>query len=173
MSHTQTEPMGAPIRSLDRMIHSLLGWLACGAAFIAPPVVRIALAIPFLKSGLTKWSGWLDVSPTAQFLFESMFQLHLFGHAYGFPFPDDLAHIDAVAEVVLPVLLLAGLATRFSALGLLVMTGVIQLTVPAGWANFHLPWAGLALSIIAMGPGPLSLDHMIARWTRRRRPSSP
>lgn len=173
MSSTHIEPMSSPIRSLDRIIHSLIGWLAWGAVFLAPPVARIALAVPFLKSGLTKWSGWFSIAPSADFLFESMFQLHLFGGTYSFPFPDVLAHLDAVAEVALPILLLAGLATRFSALGLLVMTGVIQLTVPAGWANFHLPWAGLALSIMAMGPGPLSLDRVIARRSRRRLPSSP
>ena len=59
------------------------------------------------------------------------------------------------------VLLVIGLATRFSALGILVMTGVIQLVVPEGWANFHLPWAALAVAIIALGPGTLSLDHLI------------
>jgi putative oxidoreductase len=67
---------------------------------------------------------------------------------------------------VLPVLLVIGLATRFSALALLVMTGVIQLVVPEGWANFHLPWAGLALAIIALGPGALSLDHLLERLPR-------
>jgi putative oxidoreductase len=76
------------------------------------------------------------------------------------------AYLDSIAEIVLPVLLVIGMATRFSALGLLVMTGVIQLVVPEGWANFHLPWAGLALAIIALGPGPLSLDHLLERWPR-------
>lgn len=65
------------------------------------------------------------------------------------------------AELILPALLIVGLATRFSALGLLLMTGVIQLVFPEGWANFHLYWAALALSVMALGPGGLSLDHLI------------
>jgi putative oxidoreductase len=77
--------------------------------------------------------------------------------------PAAVAFLDGVAEIALPVLLVIGLATRFSALGLLVMTGVIQLVVPEGWANFHLPWAALAVAIIAIGPGGLSLDHLIDR----------
>ena len=82
--------------------------------------------------------------------------------------PDTLALLDSVAEIALPVLLVIGLATRFSALGLLVMTVVIQLVVPEGWANFHLPWASLAVAIIALGPGKLSLDHLIAlSWSWR------
>jgi putative oxidoreductase len=54
-----------------------------------------------------------------------------------------------------------GLATRFSALGLLVMTIVVQLTVPDGWP-VHVTWAAMALGIMAWGPGRLSLDHLIA-----------
>jgi putative oxidoreductase len=41
------------------------------------------------------------------------------------------------------------------------MTAVIQLIVPDGWANFHLPWATMAIALIAIGPGRLSLDHGI------------
>ncbi len=48
------------------------------------------------------------------------------------------------------------------------MTGVIQLIVPEGWANFHLPWAALAVAIIAAGPGPLSLDHVLEHHFQAR-----
>jgi putative oxidoreductase len=143
-----------------------LEWLARAAQVVAPPVLRIALAVPFFKSGLTKWDGFLSLSPAATFLFEEEFKLHIFGQAYDFPLPNAFAYLDSIAEIVLPVLLVVGLATRFSALGLLVMTGVIQLVVPEGWANFHLPWAGLALAIIALGPGALSLDRLLERWPR-------
>jgi putative oxidoreductase len=101
------------------------------------------------------------LSPAAVFLFEDEFKLHILGQAYDFPLPTAVAFLDSIAEIVLPVLLVIGLATRFSALGLLAMTGVIQLVVPEGWANFHLPWAALAVAIIALGPGTLSLDHLI------------
>ncbi len=152
-----------PFASATVLIGALAGWIGWVASFVARPLLRVALAIPFLRSGLTKWDGFLSLSPAAQYLFEEMFQLHLFGRTYPFPAPDIVAYIDAVAEIVLPVLLLAGLATRFSAFGLLVMTGVIQLTVPEGWANFHLPWAALAVAIMALGPGALSLDRLIER----------
>ena len=151
----------APVRSLlDRM--------ARFAGLVAPPLLRIALAVPFFRSGLTRWDGFLALSPSAQFLFEEEFKLHLFGATYDFPIPDTMAFIDSVAEIVLPILLVLGLATRLSALGLLIMTGVIQLVVPEGWANFHLPWAALAVAIVAIGPGHLSLDHLVARFIERR-----
>ena len=43
----------------------------------------------------------------------------------------------------------------------------IQLTVPDGWANFHLPRASMALASIALGPGPLSLDRAIGMVAKR------
>lgn len=157
------------VRSFPTRIHSLVGWIGWVAGFVAPPLLRAALAIPFLRSGLTKWNGFLALSPVAQYQFEEMFQLHLFGGTYSFPAPDLVAYIDGVAEIVLPALLILGLATRFSAFGLLVMTGVIQLTVPDGWANFHLPWAALAVAIMALGPGAMSLDGLLARAISKSR----
>jgi putative oxidoreductase len=155
------------IATIEKATREALEWLARAAQVVAPPVLRIALAAPFFKSGLTKWDGFLSLSPAATFLFEDEFKLHIFGQAYDFPLPTAFAYLDSVAEIVLPVLLVIGLATRFSALALLVMTGVIQLVVPEGGANFHLPWAGLALAIIALGPGALSLDRLLERWPRR------
>jgi putative oxidoreductase len=156
----------SPTTPWDHSVHRircLLGALARSAAMLTPIAARFALAVPFLRSGLTKWSGWFAVSPVADALFESIFKLHLFGHVYDYPIPDVLAHLDAVAEIVLPVLLILGLATRLSALCLLVMIGVIQLTVPSAWVNFHLPWAALALTLITVGAGPLSIDFAIDR----------
>jgi putative oxidoreductase len=65
-----------------------------------------------------------------------------------------------LAEIILPVLLVLGLTTRAAALGLLVMTLVIQLTVPAGWP-LHITWAAMALGVMAWGPGRWSLDQLM------------
>lgn len=133
------------------------------ARHIAPPVLRIALALPFLRSGLTRWDGFLSLSLGTQFLFEEQFKLHIFGGEYALPAPDQLSLATAIAEIVLPALLIIGLGTRLAALVLLVMTGVVQLVFPDGWANFHLYWAALATSILAIGPGVTSIDHWISR----------
>ena len=153
---------------LAAIIRAALDWLEWIAHFIAPPVLRIALSVPFYRSGLTKWDGFLSLSPSAVYLFQDDFRLHLFGGTYGFPASAIMAHLVGSAEIVLPVLLVIGLATRFAALGLLVMTGIIQLVVPDGWANFHLPWASMAIAILALGPGPLSLDFLSDRIARRQ-----
>nr|WP_280821142.1 DoxX family protein [Mesorhizobium soli] len=148
---------------INRAANRALSGLERLALVIAPPVLRIALAVPFFRSGLTRWDGFLSLSPGAAYLFEEEFKLHILGGTYDFPMPLVIAYITGIAEIVLPVLLVLGLGTRFAALGVLIMTGVIQLVVTDGWANFHLPWAAMALGIMALGPGPLSLDHALGR----------
>ena len=79
------------------------------------------------------------------------------------PYPEIAAYVSAVAEHLFPVLLVIGLASRFSALALLVMTTVIEVFVyPGAWPT-HGVWATCFLIVIARGPGLLSLDHLIAR----------
>ena len=130
---------------------------------LASIALRFALAVPFFKSGLTKWDGFLQLSDTPLILFSQEFKLHLFGYAIDYPFPTLMAWGSSIGEIVLPILLAIGLFTRFSALGILLMTAMIQLTIPDGWANFHLPWAAMALAIIVIGPGKLSLDALLRR----------
>lgn len=142
--------------------------LAAFAGWLAPPALRIALALPFLRSGMTRWDPFPQLSLATTYLFEYEFKLHLFGHAIALPAPLYYAYATSVAEIVLPALLLLGLATRWAALGLLLMTLVIQLVVPEGWRNFHLYWAAIALGIMALGPGRLSVDALLRRWAAAR-----
>ncbi len=51
-------------------VHDGVRWLISIAAFLAPPVMRIALALPFLRSGLTRWDGFLSLSAGTVYLFE-------------------------------------------------------------------------------------------------------
>jgi putative oxidoreductase len=131
---------------------------------IAPLALRVALAVPFFRSGLTKWDSFGKLSETATYLFTDEFRLHVFGRQIPYPAPELMAYLAGFAEIALPVLLVLGLGTRYAALGLLLMTAIIQLTIPDGWANFHLPWAAMALALIAWGAGPFSLD----RWLGAR-----
>lgn len=154
----RTAPM-LPLALLTRVTRVL----TMAAIFAAPPVLRVALALPFIRSGMTRWDGFLSISPSTSFLFTEMFKLHILDAEYPIPFPDGVAFLVGSAELALPALLIVGLATRYAALGLLLMTGVIQLVVPDGWANFHLYWAALALAIIALGGGALSIDSLLFR----------
>jgi len=124
--------------------------------------LRFGLAVPFWRSGINKWDGFLQLNDVAVLLFSSEFKLHLPGGPYAFPVPDTMAFATGSAEILLPILLVLGLATRLAALGLLVITLVVQLTVPDGWP-VHVTWAAMALGIMAWGPGRVSLDHLIER----------
>ncbi len=124
-------------------------------------VLRIALATPFWRSGINKWDSFFQLNDVAILLFSGEFKLHLPGGPYAFPAPEAMAFLVACAEILFPILLVLGLAARLAASALLVMTLVVELTVPDGWP-VHITWAAMALGIMAWGPGRLSLDHWLS-----------
>ena len=125
-------------------------------------VMRAALAVPFWKSGILKWDGFLKLSDVAVTLFTDEFMIHLPGGPYHYPAPTVMAFLSGCGEITFPVLLVLGLFTRFAALGLLGMTVIVELTVTDGWP-VHITWAAMALGIMAWGPGRISLDHLVRR----------
>lgn len=127
-------------------------------------IARFAAASVFWRSGQTKVEGFLQIKDTTFFLFREEYKVPLLP-------PDLAAYLTAAAEHVFPVLLVVGLASRLSALGLMIMTAVIQLFVyPTGWPE-HILWFALLLLILARGPGAISLDHLI--WGRRQPIAAP
>ena len=121
-------------------------------------VTRLALAGIFWRSGRTKVEEGtsLTISDTTYFLFE---------HEYtGLPLPVDLAvPLATYAEHAFPILLVAGLFTRFAALSLLVMTLVIQFFVyPDAWWATHILWVAMAAILVSRGGGLFSLDALLA-----------
>lgn len=145
-----------------RSIATTRDWVRAAAwSPLVQLVLRVALAVPFWKSGILKWDGFLKLSDNAVALFEA-FELHLPGGPYPYPAPAEMAFAAGCFEVLMPVLLVLGFGTRFAAAALLAMTFVIQLTVPDGWP-IHLTWAAMALALMAHGAGPLSIDQVLAR----------
>lgn len=135
--------------------------------------LRVVAAHPFFASGQTKIEGPTiggDVFGADVTVQIPMAVRHatfaLFAEEYKLPFisPTIAAYIATALEVALPVLLLLGLLTRLSALGLLAMTLIIQIFVyPDAWWTAHAYWAALLIVIIARGPGAISLDHLLFR----------
>jgi putative oxidoreductase len=151
--------LGAFIDRAERLVQSV------ALHSLVQLVMRVALAVPFWKSGILKWNGFLQLSDVAVALFTDEFMLHLPGGPYHYPVPTVMAFLSGCGEIMFPVLLVLGLGTRFAALGLLFMTLVVELTVPDGWP-IHLTWAAMALGIIAWGPGLVSIDGWFTKVYR-------
>jgi len=72
------------------------------------------------------------------------------------------------AEFILPIMLVLGLGTRFAALGLLIMTALIQIYVmPQALWSAHVYWASMLLVLLSLGAGQISVDHIIRLIARR------
>ena len=131
---------------------------------------RLAIGLVFFNSGQTKLQG-TPICLGGHFCFKpNPFNLApstftLFENDYALPFlpPWIAAHSAAMAEFSLSILLFAGLATRFSALGLLGMTLVIEIFVYPYAYVVHGTWATIFLMLIKFGPGKISLDQILAR----------
>ncbi|WP_299437821.1 DoxX family protein [uncultured Rhodospira sp.] len=141
-------------------------WLAITGAGAAVPLwviglfARLGIAGVFWRSGQTKVSGW-EITNSTYFLFQDEYAVPVLP-------PELAAQIATAAEHLFPILLILGLFTRLSALGLLGMTAVIQVFVyPGNWPE-HTLWATALLLLLLRGPGPVSLDALFGRlWCRR------
>ncbi len=149
-------------------------------------LLRLLVARVFLLSGLTKWDGPFQFNTDKYdlFLYEFFCPDPPVPGALQLCSPETLDYAEGsetvsiikgiaittgVLEVVLPVLLILGLFSRFSALALLFMTLFIQLAVFPTWDHWWNPavwWAMSLFVILANGPGIMSLD----RWLGIEKP---
>lgn len=121
---------------------------------------RFWVAKVFFMSGLTKIKSW-DTT------------LMLFEYEYAVPLIDfKMATFLATgAELLFPVLLLIGLAGRFSAVALFVLNIVAAISYPdisPGGVNDHYFWGAMLLVLITYGPGKLSIDQLIKSVIAKR-----
>ncbi|HCX80813.1 MAG: hypothetical protein A3E00_10725 [Curvibacter sp. RIFCSPHIGHO2_12_FULL_63_18] len=138
---------------------ALWDWVERGLNALQPLaalLARLYVAQVFFLSGLTKLRDW-DIT------------LALFADEYHVPLlsPAVAAAMGTAGELVLPVLLVLGLAGRFAALGLSVVNGVAVLALaeiaPAALQQ-HVTW-GVLLAVLALyGCGRLSLGPVLRRW---------
>lgn len=111
MTHEHSANGSLPTTPLVR----IYGRATHAVASLAQPwlvqfILRVALAVPFWKSGMLKWHGFLQLNDTAIDLFTDEFKIHLPGGPYPFPVPALFAFLSACGEVGFPVLLVLGLA---------------------------------------------------------------
>jgi putative oxidoreductase len=157
--NTAIPPRVHPARAVSAALQAI-DWANRIPASILGLIVRVGIAYVFWRSGQTKVSGW-HVTDSAIQLFRDEYRVPLIP-------PELAAKLAAAMEHLLSALLIVGLASRLSALGLLMMTAVIEIFVyPQSWPD-HLLWAGSLLYVIARGPGAFSLDALVRRFFPRR-----
>jgi len=171
--NTRTEKLGRAMPANEGLIPSLIrqfiGIVERIPNTLLAFVARFSIAAVFWKSGQTKIQGFALDIVNGEFtlgwprLSDSV--VDLFRDEYHLPLipPEIAATMAALGEHILPILLLLGIATRFSALGLLGMTMTIQLFVYPDAYPTHGTWAAVLLYLMVHGPGKLSVDHWIAR----------
>ena len=152
---------------MNRLIDSIIGLFSRIPYSIMALIGRLAIGLVFWNSARTKVDGWniFTVNDRTLFLFSDEYRLfRLFGKHEMWIMPPWIAALAAqIAEHVLGAMLIMGLATRFSALGLFVMTLTIEVFVYPQAYVLHGTWAAILLMLIKFGPGALSLDHLIRR----------
>lgn len=141
-----------------------IGEAAIGALNLLQPVAllaaRLYVAGVFFRSGMSKLRDWDST-------------LALFMDEYHVPLlnPTFAAFLGTGAELALPVLLVLGLFGRFAAAGLSILNIVAVISLmdlPEPALMGHVFWGSLLFALLVWGPGPLSLDGLLAPWLRAR-----
>jgi putative oxidoreductase len=155
-------------RNLVDGVHQFIRGLDSIGAWLPPLGLRCLLAYEFWTSGIEKLNGanWFTEIQDA------------------FPFPLNLVPVEISwqlatwFEIIGPIALVLGLATRFFAASLSILTIVAIISVHAGLGynvcdqGWKLPaiYLVMFLPLMFSGPGKLSLDHWVRlRWGRDSR----
>lgn len=147
---TAVRDAGHPVRRAIVAFNALAGRLPWSVPAL---VVRLIPAWVFWASARTKVDGFA-IADSTWWLFENEYALPVIPAAAA-------AVMATVAEHVLSVTLAVGFATRAAACALLGMTLVIQVFVyPTAWVTHGL-WAACFLTLIAKGPGAISVDRIL------------
>lgn len=137
------------IRDLHNQVVSVVNHLQPVLLLLA----RLYIAWVFFKAGLTKINDWEST-------------LLLFEYEYEVPFIsyELAAYLGTFGEIVLPILLVAGLVTRLSAIGIFVVNVIAVISLPdmpPAAYNLHVIWAAVIALNIFWGGGKISIDKWL------------
>lgn len=140
------------------------------ADFALSPLLDLGIRI--FAANIFFWSGW---SKFKNYLNDDWAStLYLFKEVHITPVlpPEVAAVVGTGTELIMPVLLVFGLFTRFAAAALLFTTILIQFFVVDGFGDSlsnpdHYFWMMLLAVPFIKGPGVLSLDALIVKFLRK------
>jgi len=120
---------------------------------IALLIARFYVGWIFFASGLTKLRDW----DSTLFLFEEEYQVPLLPYELA-------AYLGTAAELILPVLLVIGLASRLSALGLFFVNIVAVISfsdIGAAAYMEHVLWGALLVQVVIFSGGFFTVDRFV------------
>jgi putative oxidoreductase len=139
--------------------------------------LRLVMARVFFLDGQTRIEGPRVPVNVHDFDFSVILPLHVKAETFSafltyysaLPVPSVLAaYLVSYAEFILPICLVLGFGTRFAAVGMLIMTALIQIYVmPQALWSVHIYWMSILLVLLSRGPGQISVDHVIRFIARR------
>jgi putative oxidoreductase len=161
--------VGGLIGLLASIFH--YGWVSIALRFLMAHVVFFAgqkmISGPSFPISFKDFRN-LDFSVTLPMsVNDSAYQL--FERIANLPIPSWIvAPVVAYAAFILPIFLVLGFATRFTAFLLLLAVIAVQYLLGAGalW-SLHVYWIAILMVLISIGPGIVSIDHVI-RYVRGR-----
>lgn len=142
------------LQKLTPIVRRIYGALDLGSSGVSL-LFRLWVAKVFFTAGLIKIGNW----DSTLFLFQNEYEVPLLP-------PDVAAYLGTANELVLPVFLAAGLATRPVAFMLFVFNIIAVVSYPALWETGfqdHVYWGLMLLVPLFYGPGRLSIDHVVAK----------
>jgi putative oxidoreductase len=115
--------------------------------------VRLYVANAFFKAGWLKFNNW----DSTLYLFEEEYQVPIIPWEFA-------AYLATAAEIILPILLLLGLASRLVASKLFLFNIMAVVSYPVLWnGGFydHKLWGVMLLITVIFGPGKFAADSWI------------
>jgi putative oxidoreductase len=160
-----------PLHKITRRLAQHFHWFTTNTVGFAPLSLRLLIAYEFLEAGLEKLSG------------ENWFADLVFPFPFNLLPPDVNWLLSMGLEIIAPIALILGLATRFFSFALIILTivAIIAVHLPTEWHGLAELWQGYALtdkgygnyklplmylfmliSLLLSGSGRLSLDEWLA-----------
>ena len=172
--HCETCLIHTAMHRCIAFFRQIYGWLVNNTAEFAPLTLRLLIAYEFLEAGLEKLSG------------ENWFADLAFPFPFNLLSPDMSWGLSMGLEIIAPIALILGIATRFFSFTLNILTLVAIATVhlPAQWHTLAELWKGYAItdqgygnyklplmylfmltSLLFSGSGRLSVDAWLGKST--------
>ena len=151
MSNIMSNALVAKATGFIKPVYRLLDYLSP----LSILAMRLWVAWVFFKSGMLKYNSW----DSTMYLFENEYDVPIFS-------PEIAAVMGTAAELTLPILLAFGLAGRFGAIALFLFNIMAVVSYPdlnAAGLRDHQVWGLMLLVPMLMGPGKLSVDHLLGK----------